>query len=108
MRAAEDYARSSSLLCIRGHIDFDWRDDLQLLAADRAKEAVVPAGMTGDTCLLDLDQQRIAVAVDPEIDQFLHMSGSLALAPKRLARSRPVADPTRAHGLGDRITVHPG
>ena len=44
-------------------------DGLERAVADGAEEAVVASGMAGDAGLVDQDQQRVAVAVDPEIDQ---------------------------------------
>ena len=86
----------------------DRRDLLELAVADRAEEAVVPAGVAGDAGLVDQDQQGVAVAIDAQIDQVLDVARRVALAPRRLARARPVADAARAHGLGDGVAIHPG
>src|SRR3546814_1653222 len=62
----------------------------------RAEEAVSMSRVTGDTVLVDAQQQRVAVAVDQHLLQHLHLPGGFALAPQRLARARPVADPPGA------------
>jgi len=57
-----------------GRIDdnrFD-RDDSAALHA--IEEAGAPAGMAGDTGLIDLHQQGVQVAIDPQFDQALHLA----------------------------------
>ena len=57
-------------------------------------------GMTGDALLLDLQQQRVAVAIDQEALQGLYLTGAFAFPPQALARARPVADAPGPQGLG--------
>src|SRR5215475_6034448 len=64
----------NSVLLLFVHVDQHRRNGLELAVADRAEETVVPPGVAGDAGLLDLDQQRVAVAVDAEIDQRLDVT----------------------------------
>src|SRR5471030_1525886 len=108
MHGAGTYAGSNSLLVDLRHVDFDGFYLFQLAIADRPEEAVMPAGVAGHAGLLDLDQQRVAVAINAEIDQLLDVARRVALAPGTLARARPVADAAGAHRLDDGVPVHPG
>ena len=54
----------------------------------RAVEARAPAGVAGaGPCLLDLDPDRVLVAVDAHLDDALDVAGALALAPERAGAS---------------------
>src|SRR5687767_10242169 len=65
--------------------------------------------MAGDAGrLLDLEQHRVGVAVQAQLDQLLHVAGFLALAPELLARARPVHRFFSLHGLPQGVAVHPG
>src|SRR5579883_2123568 len=83
-------------------------DLLQAAAPKRGEEAGAPTGVAGDALLVDLKQHGILVAVEAELDQRLHLAGTLALAPQRAARARPVADPACAQRLLEGLAVHPG
>src|SRR5262245_44876388 len=65
--------------------------------------------MAGDAAnLLDLDEQRVGVAVQAQLDDLLHVARFLALAPQALARARPVHRLAALHALRERCAVHPG
>ena len=51
--------------------------------------------VAGRTCLFDLQQQRVAVAIDERFDQPLRVSRGLAFAPQFLSRARPIGHLTR-------------
>ena len=53
-------------------------------------------------------QQRVAVAVDPQLLQVLHLAGGLALAPQRVAAAAEVADAAGGERLRHGVAVHPG
>jgi hypothetical protein len=65
------------------------KPDLEVTyAAERhgAIETRAPPGVAGaGSHLLDLDPDRVLVAVDAHLDDTLHMAGTLALAPQALA-----------------------
>src|SRR5579859_109930 len=64
--------------------------------------------MASDALLVDLQQQRVAVAIDQETLQSLDLARALALAPQAPARARPIADTAGAQGLGHCLGIHPG
>src|ERR1700689_3204954 len=80
----------------------------EIVAARRAEKAAARAGVAGGTGLIDQQQQRIAVAIDAQLHQTLHMARAFALAPELLARARPVADAAGLERLLDRFAIHPG
>src|SRR5437762_1828334 len=98
----------NSILLQLVHVDQHRRDGLELALANGAEEAVVSPGVAGDAGLLDLDQERIAVAIDAQINERLNMARRIAFAPRSLARARPVTHAPRTHGLGHRVAIHPG
>ena len=67
------------------------QDDL-LAVPHRGEEAARPVGVAGRAGLVDDQQQAVAVAVDPELDQPLDVARGRALAPELAARARPVGD----------------
>src|SRR3546814_10658796 len=70
----------------------DHRQDLleAAVGGEAPVEAGAPAGVAGDALLVDAQQQGVAVAVHPQLDQPLGLAGALALAPQPGARARPV------------------
>ncbi len=65
--------------------------------------------MAGDAAhLLDGQQQHVAIAIGANAENFLEMSGLLALAPQAAARTRPVHGITAGQGFGQRLAVHVG
>ena len=63
------------------------RGDLhQRAVAHGAEEAVAAAGVAGDALLVHQQQQRVAVAIDAQFLQMLHLAG--ASRPCATARSR--------------------
>ncbi len=65
---------------------------LELAAAQRAEEAVAPAGMAGDAGLVDQQQQRVAVAIDAAAPSGAAPGPRSRPCATALARARPVAD----------------
>ena len=56
-----------------------------------AEEAALAAGVAGDAAdLLDHEQDRVAVAIEPDLAHALHVARRFALAPQLAARARPV------------------
>src|SRR6266446_446521 len=64
-------------------------------------------GVAGGTGLFDLQQQRVAVAIDERFDQSLRMSRGFPLAPQFLPRTRPIGDVAGRQRALERIPVHP-
>src|SRR5262245_25646284 len=83
------------------------RDRAGLAERHRAIEAGAPAGMAGPRPhLLDLDPDRVLIAVDAHLDHALHVAGALPLAPERPARAAEVPGlPGRDRPL-KRLRVH--
>src|SRR5581483_6901461 len=73
--AGTDSARTEPSRVQLARLDQYGADRLRRAAADRREEAASPAGMAGHTGLIDQQQQAIAVAIDPQLDQRLHLSG---------------------------------
>ena len=70
-------------------------------------EAGAVAGVAGRALLVDLDQQGVAVAVEPDLLDPLPVAGGLALDPVLLARAAPVRRPAGRQRAGQRLVVHP-
>ena len=71
-------------------------------------EAALAAGVAGDAALLlDDDQDRVAVAVEPDLAHALDVPRLLALVPQLPARARPVVHLARGGGALERVAVHP-
>src|SRR5207249_9876990 len=77
-------------------------------AVSALKKAAVPSCVAGDSRLVNQQQQGVAIAVDPHLDQSLYMARTLTLAPQPAARPRPVASLTACQSLGNRFAAHPG
>src|SRR5215470_14461505 len=72
-----------------------------------AIEARAPAGMAGaGALLLDLDPDRVLVAVNAHLEDALGVAGLLALAPQLLARAAEVPGVTGCDGARKRLGVH--
>src|SRR5262249_12801409 len=75
----------------------------------RTIEAGAPAGVAGaGSCLLDLDPDRILVAVDTHLDDALGGAGALAFAPERTARAAEIPSLTPLDRLPQCLRVHVG
>ena len=74
---------------------------------DVVVEAGVRAGVAGRAGLVDGEQHRVAVAVEPDLDDALGVAGGLALDPVLLARAAPVGPPPGRQGAVQRLVVHP-
>src|SRR3546814_17217475 len=79
-----------------------------LFRSEAPVEAGAPAGVAGDALLVDAQQQGVAVAVHPQLDQPLGLAGALALAPQLGARARPAAHPAAGQLPHQGPAVHPG
>src|SRR5208337_5446383 len=76
---------------------------------DAPVEAGAVAGVTGSPAdLLHEQEQGVAVAVDANLLDELHVAALLALAPELVPASREVHGPARSQGLVERILVHEG
>src|SRR3954453_22447722 len=73
----------------------------------RPVEAPPLPGAAGRALLVDEDQQRVAVAVQPHLADPLPVSGGLALHPVLAAAARPVRRPACRQGAVQRLVVHP-
>ena len=76
--------------------------------ADGAEETGAAAGMAGNPGLRDQQQDRVAVAIEPQFDEALDLPGGFALAPQPVAAPAEIADAAGGERLGDRRPVHPG
>ncbi len=63
------------------------RDFVETIDAQRAKEAVAVPGVASHAKLIDLQQNRIAIAVDQELNQLLGLARGLTFPPQLLARA---------------------
>ena len=70
-------------------------------------EAGAVAGVAGGALLVDLDQQRVAVAVEADLLDLLPVAGGLALDPVLLARAAPERRPAGGQRAVQRLVVHP-
>src|SRR5262249_44399690 len=77
-------------------------------ALEGREEARTLPGVTGHALLVDLDQERVAVAVGVDGLDVLDVAGSLALPPGLAARARPEVRDARRQGGVDGRAVHPG
>src|SRR5207249_10718603 len=64
--------------------------------------------MTGGADLFDLNQERVAVAVERDVLDLLHMAASLAFHPELPARAAPEIGLAGFDGFFKRSAVHPG
>src|SRR5579883_71160 len=89
-------------------IDDRLGDALERTPAHRAEEAASRSRMTGGTGLIDKEQQRVAVAIDPKLDQPLRLAGRFTLAPELAARPREIGDAAGGQRFLHRLAAHPG
>src|SRR5262245_41042745 len=76
-----------------------------LSMAEVAALVTLVAGRPAD--LLDLQQDRVGVAVEEDAADLLHVAALFALAPQLVAAATEVAGPPRAQRLVERFAVHP-
>jgi len=70
-------------------------------------EAGAIAGVAGRADLVDGDEQRITVAVEPNALDPLDVTARVALAPVLLPTARPEGDSALGQGAVQRLVVHP-
>jgi hypothetical protein len=63
--------------------------------------------VAGHTLLIDQQQHGVAVAIQAQLVQMLDLPGCLPLAPKSVARARPVASAALGQRRAHRVAVHP-
>ena len=73
-----------------------------------AIETARRAGVAGGTDLIDFQQQRIAVAIDPCFDEMLRCGRTFRPCARLPARTRPVGDFAGLQRLFQRLAIHPG
>jgi hypothetical protein len=75
----------------------------QRAIAKRPVEAIPPPGVTGDAILMHQQQQRVAVAIDPQFLQVLRLAGRFAFPPQPAATAgtRPLASKRIASRTGE-------
>ena len=56
--------------------------------------------------LLDLDPDRVLIAIDPHLDDALGVAGAFALLPQRLARARKIPRLAGLDRAPERLGVH--
>src|ERR1700689_3027752 len=69
-------------------------------------ETRVAAGVTCATSLLNLDPDRVLVAIDAHLDDALKVAGAFTFAPEFAARPREVPRLPGGYGLRQRVRVH--
>src|SRR3954454_2304317 len=74
----------------------------------RPVEAGALAGVARRALLVDEEQQRVAVAVQPDVAHPLAVAGGLPLDPVLAAAARPVRRPPGRERAAQRLVVHPG
>jgi hypothetical protein len=72
------------------------------------KETRQATGVTGNTYLLNLEQQGITVAIELNAVQFLAVTRLLAFTPQSTTTARPVTGISRIEAFTKRSLVHPG
>ncbi len=78
-----------------------------LLRRKRRVEAAVMTGMAGRSHLNDLRQHGVAVAVNRERLDILHMPAGFSLHPERLPAPREIGHPPRIKRPAETLLVHP-
>ncbi len=64
--------------------------------------------MTGSALLFDLNQERVAVAIEGDVFHVLRVAAGFALHPIFLARAAPEVGLAGFDGVFERGAVHPG
>jgi hypothetical protein len=78
-----------------------------VVAVGGAEEARRRAGVAGRAVGPRRHQDRVAIAVEADLDHAQHMTRGLALLPQRAARARPEVDVAGGVGQGPGLGVHP-
>src|SRR5215472_1960059 len=83
-------------------------DDAPNTIFEPLEETAMPACMTGDaTGLFDDQEDRVVVAIEPDLAHALHVARGLAFSPKAPSRSRPIMRFARCCGAFKCFAVHP-
>src|SRR5439155_9148485 len=85
-----------------------WERRTSASGSDSPEEARPFARVARGPHLVDAHEQRVAVAVEPDVLHVLHVAGRLALAPQLLPRPAPEYGPPLLERARKRIRVHPG
>src|SRR2546423_2999567 len=75
--------------------------------SDRAKKARIVTLRTGGAGLFDLNQERVAIAIEGDVLDHLDMAAAFAFHPELLARTAPEMRFARGNSFLDRSAVHP-
>lgn len=71
-------------------------------------KAGAAVGVAGRAILRDLQQQAVAITIQPQFHQPLHMARGFALGPEGLTRTRPIGDIAGFQCTGNAGSIHPG
>src|SRR5947209_20432817 len=101
IRVGARWCVSRTLLLVDGlGVEHALALDPQPLRRHAAEEAALVALVAGRPAdLLDLEEDRVGVAIDVDALHDLHVAALLALAPELVAAAREVARPAGAQGL---------
>ena len=89
--------------------DLFLRDRLRLARSiELLEEAALEAGVAGAADLLNLEEERVGVAVLEPAHHLLRVAARLALEPEFLPRPAPVVHEARLQRRAERALVHPG
>jgi hypothetical protein len=93
---------------VLGRIYFALIRDLPSVVLELAEKARLISFVTGRgvSALLDCQQYRVLVAVDPDLVNDLEVPGLFSLAPQFVARAREVTRAPGRHCLFKRLTIH--
>src|SRR6516162_51734 len=73
----------------------------------RAIEARAPPGVArAAPALLDLDPDRVLIAIEAQLHDPLHVAGAFALAPEALTRAAEVPGLAGCDRVGERLRIH--
>src|SRR5258708_23432610 len=101
--------RDSAIAVNRLRVLEDRLDIMPRAVFETPEEAARVAGVAADAAfLLDDEQDRVAVAVEADLADALHVSRGFALAPELPARTRPVMCFARRERALERFAIHPG
>jgi len=76
-------------------------------AFDRAKETGLVTFVAGGADLLDLDEQRVAIAIERNVFDGLGVAAFLAFHPEFLTGAAPKMRFARGNGFFERSAIHP-
>ena len=71
------------------------------------EEATAVARVAGPARLLDLEKQRVAVAIGEPPQDALRIAAALAFEPQLAARTAPIVHEAGLDRLGKRLAIHP-